>query len=78
MLKKILTVTILTTAANADTQADQCHIHLQEGVHFNLCGLKSKNYEAVAVSKDFRTVRWSYFDDNPTFSYLEKNGSNEV
>ena len=64
MLTKILAVAILTAAAQADTQSDQCHIHTSEGVHFNLSGLKGKTFsgEALSTSSD-RTVTWSYCAD---------------
>ena len=64
MLTKILAVAILTAAAHADTQSDQCHIHTSEGVHFNLSGLKGRTFsgDAVTTSTD-RTVTFSYCAD---------------
>ena len=69
MFTKILAVALLTAAAHADTQTDQCHVHTSEGVHFNLSGLKGKAFsgEAISTGTD-RTVNWSYCDDNPSFS----------
>ena len=43
MLTKILAVTALVAAANADTQ-NQCHQHVSEGVYFNLENLKNKSF----------------------------------
>ena len=55
MLSKILAVTALVAAANADTQ-NQCHQHTSEGVFFNLEGLKSNSYNARTVNDNNKAV----------------------
>ena len=73
MLAKLLGVSFLAAAARADTQTNQCHQHLSEGIHFDLTSLASQSF--TGTDFDNTKLTWNYCNASPSMTYKKSGGS---